>query len=107
MARITLADLASEEVELPGGHVYTVQPATRAVVAKAEEIEKRLQDVADEDLDAIVGIYGELLDLRLAGVEKGQPRASTVTGRLWQGDKVTLPQLQHLLQSISQTDRPT
>jgi hypothetical protein len=107
MARLTLADLSSPEVELPGGHVYTVKPATRAVVAKGEEVEKRLEATADDNLDGIVAVYGEMLDLRLESAETGQPRPSTIVGRLWKGDKVTLPQLQGLLRSIAETDRPT
>jgi hypothetical protein len=107
MSRITLADLSAPEVELPGGHVYTVKAATRAVVAKGEEVDKRLEAAPDDDLDGIVEIYGEMLNLRLESQEAGQPRPGTVISKLWKSDKVTLPQLQSLLRSIAETDRPT
>lgn len=107
MGRIGLHEFAGPEVELPGGHVYTVTPATRAVTAKAKVLEVRIEALGpDPDTEEIVAIYCETLDLRLASVAKGQPRASTVIKKLWESEKITLQQLVRLLVDIGDTDRP-
>jgi hypothetical protein len=108
MARIGLQALSAPEVELPGEHVYTITPATKAVHAKAEQFQAKLTGLGDDpDTNEAVDLYCQLLDVRLVAVEKGQPRASTVMRRLWDADKVTLLQLLQFVEDIGATDRPT
>lgn len=115
MGRITLQDLTVHEVELPGDLVYTVKPATRAVVTQASDVEKRLEqtfsqetdEVTPEQLDAVVALYGEVLDLRLQPAAPRQAKASAAVTKLWKSNQVTIPQLEQLLAGISETDRPT
>lgn len=113
MPRITLADLQVHEVELPGGHLYTVIPATRSVVRKMSALDTRLEqlltgdgDLTDEQLDQLVDIYADMLNLRLESLD-GAPRPATVVKRLWKGDQVSVPQLEQLLAGVAGTDRPT
>lgn len=102
MSRIGLHTFDTPEVEL-GGHVYTITPATRSVTTKAKALEERVET---EDADQLIAAYGELLDLRLAGDVKGQPKASTTLRRMWEANDVSLPQVMRLLADISATDRP-
>lgn len=107
MSRLTLAALSAPEVELPGDLVYTVRPSTKSVMAEGQAIDGRLDALAEDDVDGVVGIYCELLDLRLIPTVKGQHRASVVMRRLWDRDEVTLPQIEHLLKGVGAADRPT
>jgi hypothetical protein len=61
----------------------------------------RRSDTTDE----LVAIYGELLDLRLRRVEKGQPRRRRRSSGSGRADKVSLPQIERLLAEIAR-DRP-
>jgi hypothetical protein len=114
MPRLTLDDLAVHEVELPGGHVYTVNAATRSVVRKTRALDEKLEQLmggdedefTDEQLDELVGLYGEILNIRLTGVDTA-PRPATLVKKLWTGDKISIPQLERLITGINETDRPT
>ena len=102
MPRIGLHQFDTPEVELDG-HVYEIVPATRSVTSKADQLEGRVDDASGDEL---VTVFGELLDLRLRGAVKGQPKASTSLRRLWEAEKVSLQQIIRLLADIGQTDRP-
>jgi hypothetical protein len=47
-----------------------------------------------------------MLDVRLTSVDSA-PRPATSLKRLWESDKVTIPQLEHCSTTIAETDRPT
>jgi hypothetical protein len=108
MARITLADLAAPEVELPGGHVY--HRAARHArghqegdrVLRAARARRRQRHRADRRRSTASCSTSGCTPL-----EKGQQRASTVMKRLWDSDKITVPQLLRLIDDIGASDRPT
>lgn len=104
MSRITLEAPDAPEVEL-FGHVYTIVPITKAAVAKADAAEAKVDDA--EDSDQLVAAYGALLDVRLRPTAEKQPRASTVLVKAWNGNDVSLKQINQLVIDVASTDRPT
>jgi hypothetical protein len=110
MARTTLSRPRPQEVELPGGHVYTVKPATRSVVAKARSRAPRQRRgrarIADDTSTASSAVYCELLDCgsrRSRRASSARARSSSACGRR----QDHRPAARAAAHGINETDRPT
>lgn len=103
--RLGIPERTTVEVEL-FGEIYHVIPVTKSVQAKAQAHEDKL-DEAVQSMDDLVRYYGGGLDLRLSTTRPAQPKASKVVTDAWKADKITMPELQHVLDSIVESDRPT
>lgn len=105
MARVAIgAQVDTYEVDL-WGTLYEAKPATRTVAIRGKELVEQLTET--EDQDEAVKLYGQILDLRLSPANGKRTKASAVIDRQWQGDKVTISQLDQLIEDLAEADRPT
>lgn len=109
MTRVSIAE-AVEPVEVDlwaddGGALFTVKPATRSVLKKADEVMEKLDAIKDDE--QAVGMLAEMLDLRLVPANGKRTKASTIVTRKWEADELTLPQLIRFGERLSEAERPT
>jgi hypothetical protein len=105
MAKLTIRDLASVDVDLWGKAFETVPPV-RSVSLKLEELQRQFNDV-DDDGDKIVDLTAQILDLKLKPAGNGRKNAGDLVREKWQADELTLNQLLDFLNAIGEADRPT
>jgi hypothetical protein len=106
MAKLTIRDLASADVDLWGKAFETV-PATRSVERKIQELEAKLRELTDDQTDEMVALTAEMLDARLKPAGQGRKKASEIIIEKWNGDELTVSQLLDFVGVVSEADRPT
>jgi hypothetical protein len=104
MSKITLGGVPTVEVEL-FDVLYALVPATRSIIEKAKPIDAAIE--AAEDPEAYVEAVLKGIDLRTRPVVHGSSKASTVLRKAWREDKLTIPQLDALLEDFAAHSRPT
>lgn len=115
MTKVSIAAAPADGIEVDlWGSDYTLLAATRSRGRKARPFEQKLeeleeaaqQDEPPEDLDdQMVDTIGRLLDVILAPVT-GTTRASTLIGRKWKGDELTLAQLLGFVNDLGEANSP-
>lgn len=105
MAKLTIRDLASVDVDLWGKAFETVPPV-RSVSMKIAELEREL-DEAGDDNDKVVTLVSQVLDLRLKPAGNGRKKAGDLVVEKWQADELTLDALLDFVNALGEADRPT
>jgi hypothetical protein len=106
MAKLTIRDLASVDIDL-WGKAFESVPPVRSVYKRIQELEQQLLAISDDDPDAQVRLTAEIIDLRLKPAGQGRKKASELIVEKWQADEITLGQLLDFVSAIGDADRPT
>jgi hypothetical protein len=106
MAKLTIRDLASVDVDLWGKSFESIPPV-RSVYKRIQQLEQQLLEIADDQPDEQVRLTAEILDLRLKPAGQGRKKASELIVEKWEADEITLGQLLDFVGAIGDADRPT
>lgn len=88
------------------GVEFDLKPATRSVIAKAQEYEKKLEET--ENADELVNVLVQVLDLRVVPQNGKRKLASKVILEKWEADELALADLLDFAQRLSEvSERPT
>lgn len=106
MAKLTIRDLASVDVDLWGKAFETI-PATRSVERQVAELERQLNELTDDDTDKMVELTAQVIDLRLKPAGNARKKAGELVLEKWHADELTLSALLEFVNDLGAADRPT
>src|SRR4051812_33638905 len=96
--RITLGSHSALEVEIDG-EVYGVTAATLDVRTRAVKADENIR--AATDPESYIAAMAKGLDVRLSASREGQPKASTVLAKMNRENRLTVAQVEALIEDIS------
>jgi hypothetical protein len=106
MAKLTIRDLASVDVEMWDKTFETI-PATRSVERNVAALERQLTELPDDDTDKMVELTAQVIDLRLKPKGNARKKAGELVIEKWQADELTLDALLQFVNDLGAADRPT
>lgn len=108
MTRLTLGGGQDEPVELElWERVYQLQPLTRTVQRRVEELQGKLRDEADSD--EAVKLFGGLLDAISKPTNGQRKTAGQLIEEKWLADELSLGDLSAFIERVAEAaqQRPT
>lgn len=98
-------DLASADVDLWGKKFVTV-PAVRSVYKRLQELERKFDELTDDQPDEQVEVMAEILDARLKPAGQGRKKAGEIIKEKWKADELSIGQLLDFAAVVADADHP-